>query len=75
MTPSSNSVKRHHSHKKRSFSNVEYPDVTSNIVGLGTTPSKSKWKHLDISSGEFGVELSSDLKEILIAPEGIYQHT
>jgi len=37
--------------------------------------SKSKGKQLAINSGEFDIELSSSLKEILIEPEEIYQHT
>jgi len=49
--------------------------VTSNMVGPRTTPSKSKRKQLAISSEESDVEPSSGLKEILIEPEGIYQHT
>ena len=54
---------------------MEYPEVTSNLVGPSTTSSKSKGKQLAISSEESGVELSLDLKEILIEPERIYQRT
>ena len=72
VTLDSNSVKRHHSRKKRSFSDMEYLDVTSNMVGQNTTPNKSKGKQLAISSRESDAELSSALKEILIEPEGIY---
>jgi len=51
----------------------EYPEVTSNIVDLNTTLSKSK--QLALCSEESDTEHSSDLKELLIEPEGIYQHT
>ena len=43
------------------------------MVGLITTPSKSKGKQLGISSENFDVEHSSGLKKLLIEPEGIYQ--
>ena len=51
---------------------MEYPDITSNMMGPKTTPSKLKGKKLAISSGESDVELSSDFKVILIEPEEIY---
>ena len=75
VTLPSNLVKRCRARKKRSFSDVEYPEVTFNIVGPSTTLSKSKGKQLAINFEESNVELSSDLKEILIEPEGIYQYT
>jgi len=49
--------------------------VTSNMVGPNTAPSKLKGKQLAFSSEESGTEHFSSLKEILIEPEGIYQHT
>jgi len=63
------------SHKKKSFSDAEYPEVTSNMVGPSTAPSKSNGKQLALSSEESDAEYSSSLKEILIEPEGIYRHT
>jgi len=75
VTPPSNSTKRYRSHKKRSFSDVEYSEMSFNMVGPSTTPSKSKGKQLAINSEESDVEPSSGLKEILIESEGIYQHT
>jgi len=44
---------------------VEYPGVTSIMVGPGTTPSKSKGKQLVICSGKSDDESSSGMKEIL----------
>ena len=49
--------------------------MTFNMVGSNITPSKSKGKQLAISSGESNIEPSSNLKEILVEPEGIHQHT
>ena len=49
--------------------------MTSNMVGPSTTLSKSKENQLAIISKEFDFELFSGLKEILIKPEGICQHT
>jgi len=72
-TSNSNSAKRQRSRKK--FSDVEYPEVTSNIAGPSTTPSKSKRKQLAFSSEESDTKRSSGLKDILIEPEKIYQHT
>ena len=54
---------------------VEYPDVTSNMVGPCTTPSKSKGKKPVICSSKSDDEPSSNLKEILRESEGKYQHT
>ena len=71
----SNSTKRQQSRKKKSFSDAEYPEVTSNMVGPSITPSKSKEKQLALSSKESDIEHSSSLKEISIEPEEIYQHT
>ena len=61
----SNSAKRHCSRKKKSFSDDEYPEVSFNMLGPTTTPSKSKGKQLAISSEESNLERSSGLKEIL----------
>ena len=72
-TPASYLAKRCRSRKKKSFSDVEYPEVTSSMVGLSTTPIKLKAKQLALSSGEPGTECSSGLKEKLIEHEGIYQ--
>jgi len=68
----SNSAKRRRSWKKKSFSDVEYPEVTANMVGPSLTPSKSKGKQLAVSSEESDVDRSPDLKDILIEPEGVY---
>jgi len=70
--PVSNSAKRCRSRKKKSFSNVEYPEVTSNMVGPCTTPSKPKGKQSVVCSGESDDEPSSSLKEILRESEGVY---
>jgi len=43
---------------------VEYPEVTANMVGPSTTPSRSKEKQPIVSSDESDAE-----------PEGVYQHT
>ena len=59
--PVSNSAKRRRSRKKKFLSDTEYPEITSNMVGL----SKSKGKQPVICSGESDDELSSNLKEIL----------
>jgi len=66
----SNEVKRRQSRK--SFSDVEYPKVTFNMVGPRVTPSKSKGKQLALNSEESDSEHSSSVKEILIELEGIY---
>jgi len=71
----SNSAKRCRSHKKKSFSDAEYAEVTSNIVGPSTTTSKSKGKQLSVDFEESDVERSPDLKTILIKSEWIYRHT
>jgi len=70
----SNSAKRGQSRKKKSFSDPEYPEVTSNMIGPSTTPSKSKGKQLAFSSAKLDTERSSGLKEVLIKPKGIYWH-
>jgi len=72
VAPTSNLTKRRHSRKKWSFFDVQYPEVTSNMVGQNNTPSMSWEKQLDISSEKSNVETSLDLKEILIKPEGFY---
>ena len=60
----SRSAKRRHSCTRRTFSDAEYPEVTANMVGPSTTPSKTKGKQPTVSSDEFDTE-----------PEGVYQHT
>ena len=45
-----NSAKRRRSQKKKSFFDVEYPEVTANMTGSSSTPSKSKGKQLAVSS-------------------------
>ena len=45
------------------------------MVGPSTTPSKSKRKQLAFSSEKLDIERFSNLKEILIETEGIYQRT
>jgi len=45
------------------------------MVSPSTTSSKSKRKQLSFSSEESDTECSSSLKEILVEPEEIYQHT
>ena len=69
-TPVSNSAKRRRSRKKKSFSDAEYPEVTSNMVGLCITLSKPKGKNPVVCSGESNNESSSGLKEILNKSEG-----
>jgi len=71
--PPSNSAKRRHSCKKKSFFEVEYPEVTFNMVGSSTTPRKPKGKQPAINFEDFDAKCSSGLKEVLIKPEGIYQ--
>ena len=58
------SAKRRHSRIRRTFSDAEYPKITANMVGLSTTPSKTKGKQPIVSSDDFDTE-----------PEGVYQHT
>ena len=60
---------------KKSFSDVEYSKVTSNMVCPSTMPSKSKGRQIALSSEELDVKCSSGLKEILIESERIYQRT
>ena len=45
------------------------------MVELSSTPSKSKWKQLAVSSEELNVDRSTGLKDILVKPKGVYQHT
>ena len=72
--PISNSAKRRLSCKKKSFSDVEYPEVTSNMVGPCTISSKSNGKQSVVCSDESDDESSSGLKEILNGLERVYQH-
>jgi len=53
-----------HFRTKITFSNAEYPEVTANMVGLSTTPSKTKEKQPIARSDESDSE-----------PEGVYRHT
>ena len=66
----SESAKRQQFQKKKSFSDVENPEVTANMVGSSFTPSKSKEKQLAVSSKESDVDRSPDFKDVLIKPEG-----
>ena len=66
------SAKRRRSRKKKSFSDIKYPEVTANMVGLRFTLNKSKGKQLAVSSEELDVDRSPGLKDILIEPEGVY---
>jgi len=43
-TSVSHSAKRHHSRTRRTFSDAEYPEVTANMVGPTTMPSRTKGK-------------------------------
>jgi len=45
------------------------------MVGPSFTPSKSKGKQLTVSSEESNADRFSSLKDILIEPKGVYQHT
>ena len=60
----SRSTKRRRSRTERTFSDAEYPEVTENIVGPSTIPSRSKEKQPIVSSDETDTE-----------PEGVYRHT
>jgi len=68
-------AKRRRSQKKKSFSHVEYLEVTAKMVGPRFTPSKSKGKQLAISSEESDDDWSPGLKDALAEPEGVYRHT
>ena len=59
----SSSAKRHHSRTRRNFSDAEYSEVTVNMVGPNTTPSRIKRKHPIVSSDESDTEL-----------EGVYRY-
>jgi len=76
VAPISNSAERRRSRRKRTFFNTdtEYPEVTSNMVGPSTSPSKSKRKQQIVSSDESDNE-PSGLKELLTESEAVYQHT
>jgi len=62
--PTSRSGKRRRSRTKRTFSDMKYPKVTTNMVGPSTTPNMTQEKQPIVSSDE------SDTK-----PEGVYQPT
>ena len=49
---------------RRTFTDVEYPEVTANMVGPSTTPNKTKGKQPIVSSDESDTE-----------PLGVYRHT
>ena len=49
---------------RRTFSDVEYPEITANMMGPSTTLNKTKEKQLIVSSDQ------PDTK-----PKGVYQHT
>jgi len=66
-----NSAKRRRSRKKKSFSDVEYPEVTANMVGSSFTPSKSKRKQLAVSSEESDADRSTGLKDVIVKPEEV----
>ena len=68
----SESAKRRRSQKKKSFSNVEYLEVTLNIVGPNSTPIKSKGKQLVVSLEESDADQSPGLNNVLIKPEEVY---
>ena len=57
-------AKKRHSHTRRTFSDVEYPEVTTIMVGPSITPSKIKGKQPIVSFDESNTEL-----------EGVYRHT
>ena len=63
LISTSRSAKRRPSHRKRTFSDTEYPEVTANMVGPSTTPSRSRRKQLAVSSDQSDDE-----------PEGVYHH-
>jgi len=60
----SRSAKRRCSHKKKTFSDMEYPKVTANMVRLSTTSSRAKGKQPLVNSDQSDAE-----------PEGVYQYT
>ena len=67
-----NSSKRRRSRKKKSFSDVEYPGETANMVGSCSIPIKFIEKQLAVSSEESDADRSPGLKDVLIEPEGVY---
>jgi len=67
-------AKRRRSRKKKSFSDVEYPEVTSKMVGLCTTPSKSKGKQPIIYSSKLMMNLLLVWKKYWVNQK-VYQHT
>jgi len=54
----SDSSKRRCFRKKKSFSDEEYPEATSNMVGSGSTPCRSRGKQLEVSSKESDADRS-----------------
>jgi len=75
LLAASNSVKRRQCRKKKLFSDIEYPEVTVNMVGSSSTPSKFKGKQLAVSSEETAADRSPGLKDSLVEPKGVYWHT
>ena len=65
LSAASNSAKKRRSRKKKLFSDVEYPEVTANIVGPSFTPSP-KGSNL---SEELDADWSPGLKDVLVEPE------
>ena len=62
--PVSRLAKRRRSHKKRTFSDTEYPEVTANMVVPSITPSRAKGKQPLVNSDQSDAE-----------PKGVYQYT
>jgi len=75
LLAASNSAKKWWSRKKKSFSNVEHPEVTANVIGPSFTSSKFKEKQLIVSSEESDADRSTSLKEILVEPEGVDRYS
>ena len=59
----SSSSKRQRFHKKKSFYDVEYLEVTSNKVGLSVTARKSKGKQLALNSEESDMNVPQTWKK------------
>jgi len=60
----SHSAKRRRSRTRRTFSDREYPEVTANMIGPSTMPSRTKGKKIIVSSDESDTE-----------PEGVHRQT
>ena len=57
------------------MSDVEYPEVTSNMVGSTDTSGKPGKERPSPSSGESDAEYSPGLKGIIVEPEGVFKQT